>query len=180
MMMKKNLMAVYFKKMRKMQKEMVLVKGITVVADDYYARKMRKKCLKAWRAKARKTREQIQKVISMMKKKPLVMLTLMNFIGYQVMPREQQSTFGLLDFHSYCTLKNRFRPNRATFALNLGQALKARLRQIVKAWKYQTTRITKFKAQVVENQKRRVFQAIDRQCALAFRLRLLSAKREDR
>ena len=120
MLMKRNLMTVYFKKMRQIQKEMVLVKGITVVAKEYFSRTMKKKCMRSWRLKARKTKEQLMKVISLMKKKPLVMLTLMNFIGFQIMPKEQQTKFGLLDFHSYCTLKNKFRPNREKFALNLG------------------------------------------------------------
>ena len=63
------------------------------------------------------------------------MVTLMKFIGYHIMPREQQSKFDLLDFHSYCTLKNKFKPNREKFSQNIGFALKARLKQIVKAWK---------------------------------------------
>ena len=77
----------------------------------------------------------LMRVIYLTKKKPLAMVTLMNFIGYHIMPRDQQSKFDLLDLHSYCTLKNRFKPNRETFSQNIGHALKARLRQIMKAWK---------------------------------------------
>ena len=135
MLMHRNLLSAYFSRMRRVQREGVLEKGVSVVAKQHFRRRMKQKCLREWRAKARKTKEQLMKVISLMKKKPLVMITLMNFIGYQVMPREQQNKFDLLDFHSYCTLKNRFRPIRGQFAQNLGLALKAKLRQIVKAWK---------------------------------------------
>ena len=116
-------------------KESVLEKGVTVIAMEHYTHRTKKRCFRNWCLKARKTKEALLRMIALMKKKPLSMIVLMKFIGFHTMPREQQGKFDLLDFHSYCTLKNKYRPKGEMFSQNIGQALKARLRQIVKAWK---------------------------------------------
>jgi len=52
----------------------------------------------------------------MMKRRPQSLVLLINFTGYQVMPKVQHSSFDILDFYSYCSIKKRFRPNSKRLA----------------------------------------------------------------
>ena len=131
----RNLMYTMLMKMRRVSKELKLEGAISVVANQHFRSRMRKKCFRQWRYRARRTRESILKMSHLMKKKPIAMDILMKFIGFQVMPKDQLCKFDLLDFHSFCTLKNKFKPNQERLSQNLGLALKVRLRQIVKLWR---------------------------------------------
>ena len=82
MLIKRNLIFTYFQKMRKVQKESILEKGISLVSMEHLKRKLLKKSFKAWLVFANETKEQILKVMGLMKKKPVVMVTLMKFIGF--------------------------------------------------------------------------------------------------
>ena len=107
----KNLMCSMLMRMRRVSKELKLEGAISVVAKQHFKSRMRKKCFKHWRSRARRTREAILRMNHMMKKKPMTMDILMKFVGFQVMPKDQLDKFDILDFHSFCILKNKFKPN---------------------------------------------------------------------
>ena len=176
----RNLMHTMLMRMRRVAREFKLEGAISVVAKQHFKSRMRKKCFKSWRSRARRTKEAIVKMSHLMKKKPISMDILMKFIGFQIMPKDQLKKFDLLDFHSFCTLKNRYKPNQARLSQNLGLALKSRLKQIVKSWKGSTDKIVTFKTKVRLSTKRRVFQALDKQCALSFRLKIFRTKKDDK
>ena len=99
----------------------------------------------------------MMRIINLMKKKPQSMLVLINFIGFQAMPQKQHSSFDILDFYSYCSIKKKFKPDSQRLARTVELALKQQLRRILNAWKAHKNRVAQFKQSLKTNMLRRVF-----------------------
>ena len=61
-MVNRNLMHQMLMRMRRVSKELKLEGAISVVAKQHFKSRMRKKCFKSWRSRARRTREAIAKM----------------------------------------------------------------------------------------------------------------------
>ena len=84
-------------------------------------------------------------MINQYRRRPQSMQLLINFIGYNVMPKAQHATFDTLDFYSYCSIKKRFKPDGQRLARTVELSLKHTLRRLMTAWKEQKNRVTNFK-----------------------------------
>ena len=106
-----NIKAFYMRLMIKKYKELRFARNLTALAQSHFKGSFRHRIFEEWKIIARRRKEKLQKVMSMLKRKPQAMQLLIKFVGYNVMPKSQHPTFDTLDFYSYCSIKKRYKPD---------------------------------------------------------------------
>jgi hypothetical protein len=97
--------------MLKKYAEINLSKNLRKVAKSHRLSVSKLACFREWRRIAKDRRTRYVSMVNKLKKNPNSLLLLLNFTGFIIMPKEQKKTFDVLDFYSFCTLKNKFKLN---------------------------------------------------------------------
>lgn len=176
----RNIKAFYLKLMVKKQKELYFARNLTSLAMSHFKSCLHSRILAEMRSYARKRKEKLIKTVALIKRKPQSAIVLINFVGFSMMPKSQHDTFDILDFYSYCTIKKKFSPDSQRLARTIELSLKQQLGRILGAWKDQKNQVVKFKASLKVNMLRRVFRALDKNCAQNYRLSLFNKRRSSR
>ena len=101
----------YFKRMVKKYAEVQLSKNLRLVAKTHFVSVTKQTCFHEWRRVIKERKRRHLGMVGKLKKNPRSLLLLMAFVGFRVMPKEQQKSFDVLDLYSYVTLKKKFKIN---------------------------------------------------------------------